>query len=129
MAQLCVAAALFANPKALADDFPWTITPLTARSISAFIAFPAITYLSFAFEDRWSSFRIPLQTATIGLLLVGLGAIRARDDFVGPEWAVTGFTVALVTNIILLLTLQVVMDRRAHAAGGPGALVSGGAGR
>jgi len=111
-AQLCVAAVLFIDPAAVADDFPWTITPLTARSISAFVAFPAVTYLCFAFENRWSSFRIPLQTATLGLVLVGLGALRARTDFVGPDWAVTGFTVALVTNLALLIVLQVVMDGR-----------------
>jgi hypothetical protein len=113
--QLCVAAALFIDPKRFVPDFPWMITPLTARSIASFVAFPAVTYLCFAFEDRWSSFRIPLQTATIGLLLVGLGAIRARDDFGGPDWAVRGFTIALVANLACLITLQVVMDRRRTA--------------
>ncbi len=112
IAQMCVAAALFIDPRRWAGDFPWTVTPLTARTIAAFVAFPAATYLSFAFEDRWSSFRIPLQTATIGLVLVGLGAVRARADFVGPDWAVAGFTVALVTNLACLVVLQAVMDRR-----------------
>ncbi len=35
-------------------------------------------------ESRWSSFRIPLQTVTLGLVIVGLGALRATDDFDGP---------------------------------------------
>lgn len=111
-AQLCFAAALFANPAWFVADFPWTITPLTARSIAAFVAFPAVTWLCFAFDDRWSSFRIPMQTATIGLALVGLGALRARHDFVGPDWAVTGFAAALAVSISLLIVLQVAMDRR-----------------
>lgn len=115
VAQLCVAALMFVNPDAVLDDFPWMVTPTTARSISAFVAFPAVTYVCFAFEDRWSSFRIPLQTATIGLALVGLGALRVRDDFVGPDWAVTAFTVALLTNLACLVALQVVMDRRRGA--------------
>ena len=114
--QLCVAAALFVDPEAALKSFPWTITPLTARSISAFVAFPAVTWLCFAFEDRWSCFRIPMQTATLGLVLVGLGALRVRRDFVGPDWAVTGFVVALLVTIVLLVTLQVAMDRRRPAA-------------
>ena len=123
-AQLCFAAAMFTAPRRFVSSFPWMITPLTARSISAFVAFPAVTWLCFAFEDRWSSFRIPLQTATLGLVLVGLGALRARDDFVGPDWAVAGFVIALAVSISLLLTLQVAMDRRRGPA--PAGLPGGG---
>lgn len=111
-AQLCVAAALFADPSRAARWFPWTITPLTARTISAFVAFPAVTWLCFAFEDRWSSFRIPLQTATVGLVLVAVGAVRARHDLTGPDGAVAGFVVALAASIALLVALQAAMERR-----------------
>jgi hypothetical protein len=111
-AQLCVAAALFAVPDRFISWFPWAITPLTARTISAFVAFPAVTWLCFAFDDRWSSFRIPLQTATLGLVLVSAGAVRARDDLAGPGWAVAGFVAALAVTLTLLVVLQVAMDRR-----------------
>lgn len=111
-AQLCFAAALFADPGWAVGWFPWMVTPVTARSISAFVAFPAVTWMCFAFDDRWSSFRIPMQTATLGLVLVGLGALRASDDFTGPSWAVRGFAAALVTSITLLVALQATMDRR-----------------
>lgn len=114
-AQLCVAAAMFLDPAGAVRRWPWDATPLTVRSLSAFIAFPAVTWLCFAFEDRWSAFRVPLQTATVGLVLVGLGALRARDDFDGPSWSVGLFAFSLVTTIVLLLVLQVAMERRGAA--------------
>lgn len=122
VAQLALAAAMFVDPGWAAGWFPWTVTPLTVRSISAFVAFPAVTWACFAFEDRWSAFRIPLQTATLGLALVGVGALRAGDDFAGPDWAVRAFTAALVASLVLLGALQLAMDRRragAAAGGGP----------
>lgn len=44
-----------------------------------------MTWLCLLFERRWSCFRIPLQTATVGLALVAVGAVRAADEFDGPR--------------------------------------------
>ncbi|HVM04338.1 MAG TPA: hypothetical protein VM242_04120 [Acidimicrobiales bacterium] len=115
-AQLCFAAAMFLAPGATAERWPWAVTPLTVRTISAFVAFPAVAWVCFAFEDRWSALRVPMQTATIGLVLIGAGALRATGDFDGPTWSVRLFPVALLTTIGLLVALQVAMDRR-RAAG------------
>lgn len=111
-AQLAFAAAVFLAPGTAVRNWPWTVTPLTARCISAYVAFPAVAWLAFAWEDRWSCFRVPMQTATIGLVLVGAGALRVRDDFVGPDRSVVAFAVALVLSIVLLVVLQVAMEAR-----------------
>ena len=111
-AQLCLAAVMFVVPDEAVRRWPWAVTPLTVRTISAFVAFPAVAWLCFAFDDRWSSFRVPMQTATVGLVLVGLGALRATDDLDGPSWSVRLFVVALVLSITLLVALQVAMARR-----------------
>ena len=115
--QLCVAVAIFLDPAGAARRWPWTVTPLTARTISAFVAFPAVAWLCFALEERWSCFRIAMQTATLGLVLVAVGAVRARADFDGPGWSVDLFPLVLALNIGLLVLLQVVMDRRRSASG------------
>lgn len=112
LAQLCLAAAMFVDPAGAARRWPWALTPLTARTISAFVAFPAVTWLCFAVEDRWSSFRVPMQTAAVGLVLVGLGALRATGDLDGPAWSVRLFAVSLVAAIALVSALQVAMERR-----------------
>jgi hypothetical protein len=111
--QLLLAAWIFVAPEQAADVWPWFITPLTARAVSAFVAFPAVVWSAFFWEERWSCFRITQQVATVGLVLVGLGAIRAHDDFVGPAWSVTLYTVSLVAALVMLVALQLAMDRRA----------------
>lgn len=118
-AQLAFAAAMFLWPSTAVRNWPWTVTPLTARSISAYVAFPAVAWLAFAWEERWSCFRVPMQTATIGLALVGLGALRVRGDLDGPATSVFLFAVALVLSIVLLVVLQVAMERRVAPAEGP----------
>lgn len=114
--QLGVAALMFLVPEQAADAWPWALTPLTARTISAFVAFPAVSWLCFAWESRWSSFRIPLQTATLGLVIVGLGALRATDDFDGPAASRVLFVVALLGSIGLLAWVQLAMDGRTRPA-------------
>lgn len=113
---LGVAVLLWAAPGQLTPHWPWMLTPLTVRTIAAFIAFPAVTFLGVLFEDRWSCFRIPFQTATVGLLLVGVAAVVRRDDLQGPRSSVVLFTASLATMITVLLGLQLVLNRRARAA-------------
>ena len=80
--------------------------------MSAFIAFPAVVWLCFFWEERWSCFRITQQVATVGLVLMGVGAIRAHEDFVGPDWSVTLYVVSLIAALSMLVALQLAMDRR-----------------
>ncbi|MCA1692497.1 MAG: hypothetical protein LC733_09975, partial [Actinobacteria bacterium] len=112
-AQLAFAAFMFGWPDVVARSWPWPVDAATARSISAFVAFPAVTWLWFLLDERWSSFRITQQTATLGLVLVGVGALRARDDFRsdGRFWT---YLVTVVVTIALNVALYWAMERRAH---------------
>ncbi|MEA2702870.1 MAG: hypothetical protein QOD63_815 [Actinomycetota bacterium] len=112
-AVLAFAAVMFVKPSVVIDIWPWTLTPPTARSVSAFLAFPAVTWLLFLFDDRWSSFRITQQTAGLGMFLIGLGAIRARDEFAGGA-DVAFYVGALAVALGFVVILQVAMDRRAR---------------
>lgn len=109
--QLGFATWVLLAPAAAARVWPWATDVATLRSISAFIAFPAVTWLWFLLESRWSSFRITQQTATLGLVLVGLGALRSHAEFrtEGRFW----LYLALVgTAVILNVALYVAMERR-----------------
>ncbi len=112
-AQVALAVVMTAAPRLVLDRWPWTITPLTARTLAAFIAFPAVTWLCLAVDDRWSSFEVPFRTATLGLLLVAAAAVLARDDLDGPAWSVRVFAVVLAGTLAALLVVQVAMQRRA----------------
>jgi hypothetical protein len=111
--QLGLAASMFIWPSVITERWPWAIDAVTCRSLSAFVAFPAVTWLLFLFDRRWSSFRVTQQTATLGLALITLGAIRARGDFLTDAWYAL-YVVALVVALTLNVVLFVAMERRAR---------------
>jgi hypothetical protein len=113
--QLAFAAVTLLWPDAMAKVWPWTTDVATLRVLSAFIAFPAVTWLWFLFEDRWSSFRITQHTAMLGLGLILLGALRSRPEFRSD--ARFSVYVALVgVALVLNVWLYVAMEGRARRA-------------
>ena len=107
--QLLFAVALYLRPSLFIDDWPWPLTTLSARSLAAFAAFPAIAYLAFAFESRWSSLRWPFETAIAGLTLVAIGAARSSGNFddgtVAWAWR-GGMLVGLAFLVAVWLTMR-----------------------
>ncbi len=113
--QLILALAIFAHPVAWLDVWPWKITPLTARTLAAFFAFIAVTWLAFFFERRWSALRLHVESASLGLGLVLIGVLVARSDFdrTIPAWA---FALLLVGILAGLGWLQWAMRSAARRA-------------
>ena len=109
--QLAFALLLFVSPATVSEYWPWTITPLTARTLSAFVAFPAVTWLCLLFERRWSAFEISFETATVGLALVGVAAVRAAGEFDGPSAEVWAYRVVLAGALVGLVALQLTQRR------------------
>ncbi len=111
--QLLLALALFVRPSLFIDEWLWPLTPLTARTLSAFVGFPAVVYLTFALDRRASSFRIPIELVTFGLAMIGIASIRASGEFRGSDVLVSGYRVGLVVTLVLLVALRVrVLDER-----------------
>jgi hypothetical protein len=106
--QLLFALALYARPSLFLEHWPWTLTTLSARSLAGFAAFPAVTYLAFAFERRWSALRWPFETAIAGLALIAVGAARSTGDFRDDGWSIA-WTVGLLIGLAFLVTVWVVM--------------------
>jgi hypothetical protein len=80
-AQLLFALTLFVRPSLFQAHWPWPLATLSARSLAGFATFPAMTYLAFAFESRWSALRWPFETAIAGVALIAVGAARSSGDF------------------------------------------------
>ena len=117
--QLVFAAYMFLWPSSAAGIWPWPLDAATSRSASAFVAFPAVTWLWFLFEDRWSSFRITTHVATLGMVLLGIAALRARNEFTSDGiWV--GYLISLAVGIGLNVALYVAMERRARNGNGNG---------
>lgn len=108
---LAFALVMFLRPSAVIDEWPWTLTPLTARTLSAFIAFPAVAWAQFGVDARWSSFQIPMETSVIGEALILIAAVRGWDDFhsTGDAWA---YVALLVAALLWLTGVYLAMERR-----------------
>ena len=109
--QLVFALVLFGRPSLFVEHWPWPLSTLSARSLAGFASFPAVTYLAFAFERRWSALRWPFETAIAGLVLVGLGAARSTGDFRSGAWA-WAWGVGLLAGLAFLLSVRLAMGRR-----------------
>ncbi len=99
---LACAVVMFVRPSLVIDEWPWTLTPLTARTLSAFIAFPAVAWAQFGVDARWSSFQIPMETSIIGEALIFVAAVRGWDDF--RSTADARIYVAILVAALLWLT-------------------------
>jgi hypothetical protein len=109
--QLLFALALFVRPSLFQDQWPWKLTTLSARSLAGFASFPAVAYLCFAFERRWSALRWPFETAIAGVTLIALGAARSTGDFKGGG-VTRAWTVGLLVGLAFLVTVRLEMERR-----------------
>lgn len=111
--QLGVAGVMMVRPTAVFGVWPWPLTPLTARTLAAFLVFIAVLEIAFLLDERWSALELPARSATLGLVLVGIGAVRARGELAeASPGSVAAFIVLLIGIVAALVAVQVVMDRR-----------------
>lgn len=118
--QFTIAAVFFIRPELAIAVWPWTLSPLTARTLASFLGFIAVMWLAFLFERRWSALQLHVEGATLGLLLVGVAAQRAAGDLTTAPVARAGFVVSLGGVIAILIVLQVAMRRRVAVEPGTG---------
>lgn len=113
--QMTVALAFFVRPETAIEVWPWELSALTARTLASFLAFIGAMWLAFLFEARWSALRLHVESATLGLGLVALGAIRIPGDFTGRPVESTVFAVLLGVTLAGLIALHVGMRRAGRA--------------
>jgi hypothetical protein len=114
-AQLLFAITLFVRPSLFQGDWPWTLSTVSARSLAGFASFPAITYLAFAFERRWSALRWPFETAIAGVTLIAVGALRSPGDFNDTTLALV-WRIGLFGALAYLVAVWLTMRRRVQLA-------------
>lgn len=106
---LAAAAVFFVRPDVAIAIWPWTLSPLTARAITAFLAFVAVTWVMFAFEPRWSAHRLHVDSVIIGLLLVGVSVLRAPQDLTGGPVSTAVFIIVLGGAVVGLVSLRIAL--------------------
>jgi hypothetical protein len=102
---LAVSLSLFLAPLLMIGIWPWTLTPLTARVMSAMFALPGLVGLGLALDARWSAAQIILQSQGFSILLILAAAFLARQDinWANPgSWLFTGGLTAMFAAIVVL---------------------------
>jgi hypothetical protein len=105
----------YINPEGMIGFWPWTLSPLTARTVLGFFLIPAGTFISLAFDPRWSAHRVIVQGQLIGLTLIMVAAALSWVDFFPGN---TADWVFIASGIFVLLTLAVytlMMEKRVHS--------------
>ena len=82
-AVVALALLILAVPDVAIGDWPWMLTPLTARITAAVVALYGAVWLSVAAHGTWTAARIPLQSHALGLavLLVSVGGDQDAFDW------------------------------------------------
>ena len=84
---------LFLFPEQMLATWPWTLTLLTARVMSAMYILPGLVGLSLAYDGSWSGARYILlaQAFSITLMLIAVYVARADFDWDRPaSWLFAG---------------------------------------
>jgi hypothetical protein len=104
-----MSAFLYLFPHRAISVWPWHLTPLTARMLSAIFAL-GLAGLGAARERRWSAARILLQVSAVMLALILLAGGRAHREFDSAKpltWLLTvGFVGAAVAVIVLYARME-----------------------
>jgi hypothetical protein len=109
---LAIAAWLFLIPSSAIGVWPWALTPLTARTVAAFVALPGVAWLAIAEDGRWSATKAVVETLALGLVLLLIAVARAWEEFDTSRpltWAYVG---GLVSTLAALAVWYGWMDRR-----------------
>jgi hypothetical protein len=103
---------LFLQPVRAIADWPWKLTPLTARVLGA-VFMLGIAALGVLTDARWSATRLMLQVQVFMLTLILVAAVRAHADFDSSNAMTWILLCGFVGALALAAGLSVSMDRRA----------------
>lgn len=105
---LLFAFAGFIFPDRLVSLWPWTLTPLTARIMSGWFALLGVGGLVIANENRWSGWRVGLQSIGLWHLLVVVAAVIHQDDFTNGlfNWYIVAVVLVLLGMMGLYLGME-----------------------
>lgn len=108
---LVIAAVLFLFPRAAVELWPWPLTPLTARVMAGWQALLGVGALAMGREERWSGWRIPLQSILIWQALLVTAFFLRRDAF-GPGGPFNWFTLYTLLGLLAAAAFYLLMERR-----------------
>ncbi len=108
-----LAAAIFLLwPSIAVAAWPWELTPLTARILGCFTAQIGLSALVLSLDERWSAWRLVVQTFLVATALLLAGAVRAFGDFDQGNPLTWCYLVGLLGTALGLLALYRRLERQ-----------------
>lgn len=107
---ILISGLLFLQPALMIAVWPWQLSPLTARVVSAMFVLPGLVGLGIAVDSRWSSSRLILQSQAFSIVFILIGALRAWGDFNQSSPASYLFVGSLVLLLIGIVAVNLVME-------------------
>jgi hypothetical protein len=101
---------MFISPQSLIPVWPWALSPLTARIMGGWFGLLGVGGFYAGQDNRWSAWRVPLQSITFWGILILIGAFMNPQDFTNGVW--NPFTIGTATVILLLTAFQIGMEFR-----------------
>lgn len=117
-AMLVVSLGLLVAPTDVGGAWPWALTPLTGRVMSAMFALPAMVGIGIAADGRWLAARIVTEAQILAVALIVAAPLFHADgiDFGSPlAWVFFGGLGAVVAGLVVL---YLAMERRERAGAG-----------
>jgi len=111
-----IAVWMFAWPQSAIGVWPWALTPLTARTVAAFVALPAVAWIAIATDGRWSAAKRMLETIAVGLVLLLIAVARAWSQFDHGSPLTYAYVGGLVGTLGAIAILYGWMQRRSVQA-------------
>jgi hypothetical protein len=116
---LAFALVIFADPDIAIEIWPWMLTELTARVISAFIAAPGLGLIVVSRERRWSGWRPLVLHVVAGTALPLTAAALGWEDF-DDDAARWLYLAGLAAPMVAAIGLYAGLERRRTLASAGG---------
>lgn len=110
------AAVFFVSPSTAIDIWPWDLTPLTARVLASFTAQVGVGALVLSLDQRWSGWRLLVQTFFVATAFLLVGAIRESGDFDADNLCTYLYVGGLIAADVALALLYRRMENEASAS-------------
>ncbi len=109
---VALALTMFVSPDAIIDEWPWQLSALTARTVSAYLALTGATLVLIALDARWRAAKVLVESLIIGSVLIVIGIVRAWDVLDPSEQVRWTYLASMALGLALLIALYGSMEAR-----------------
>jgi len=100
------------SPSTANDVWAWKLTPLTAGVVGSFTIQVGVGAGLLARDERWSSWRVLLQTFVLATVLLLIGTARIWNELDHSRVSTWGFVAGLIGFALAILLLFRTMEKR-----------------